>query len=306
LVGGAVGGRAHGAAGEVGPAPERAVAGGEHVVVAMGGQVVVQQLAQKRGQRDRADRFGGLGGPRNSRWSTSCKAPTCGSTTITPVALADLAGLRWVLSRRSPVSSPHRAPVQAAVRINRPASGPADCCDADMTRQVGEAAQTSYRRCRRRYRVGLTDRSPGPRRRTSPPLIAPGEDRPCRHRHRRRVRRRPARSRPHPRCPADGGPQRPRCHADRGAPPVPITAAPGPFRTARCGPVPRTHGVDHVHEQQHDDRSTHRRDSTGPAPAPRPRPCCDPVHRQRTAPTRTTTPSSSSRRADSQRYRPLR
>jgi hypothetical protein len=129
----------------------------------MGGQVVVQQLAQKRGQRDRADRFGGLGGPRNSRWSTSCKAPTCGSTTITPVALADLAGLRWVLSRRSPVSSPHRAPVQAAVRINRPASGPASraALSATWNAWVGVAHTASgagswRRRPRRCARIGLT------------------------------------------------------------------------------------------------------------------------------------------------------
>jgi hypothetical protein len=100
---------------------------------------------------------------------------------------------------------------------------------------------------------------------------------------------------PHDPDPTRSAPPTAAC-STRGAPPVPTTAAPGPFRTARCGLAPRIHGVDHEHIQQSDDRSTHRRDSTGQASGRRRRSFPDPVHRQRTASTRTTTSSSSSSR----------
>ena len=63
LVGGAVGGGAHGAAGEVRAAQKRPVPGGEHMVVGVGVQVLAQQRDQERGQRDGAGGLGGLGRP---------------------------------------------------------------------------------------------------------------------------------------------------------------------------------------------------------------------------------------------------
>lgn len=103
----------------------------------------------------------------------------------------------------------------------------------------------------------------------------------------------PARSRPRPRCPAGAGPT-----ARRVTPPaVPRRWRPLPpearFRTPRCAPAPRTHGVDHEQEQQHDHRPAHRHDSTGPGHGTRPAGCCNPVHRQRAASTHTTPATSS-------------
>ena len=121
-VGGAVGGGAHGAAGEVGAAQERPVRGDEHVSVA----VAVEVLAQQRRPGTAAGRW--CGRIRRS-WvvrGTAGRRPraahrTRGSMTIAPVP----SGCRWGLARCSPVSSPQRAPVQAAVRMSRPPSGPA-------------------------------------------------------------------------------------------------------------------------------------------------------------------------------------
>jgi anti-anti-sigma factor len=103
----------------------------------------------------------------------------------------------------------------------------------------------------------------------------------------------PARSRPRPRCPAGASPHRPRCHTARGAPPIAATGARGPFRTPRRASAPRTHGVDHEQEQHHDHRPAHRHDSAGPGHGTRPAGCCDPVHRQRAASTRTTPAAAS-------------
>ncbi len=113
----------------------------------------------KRRQSDGARGGRGFGGPSHSPWAPSCRHPVSGSMTMQPSS-------RCVLPRRSPVSSPQRAPVQPAVTTNNPQQRlPSNsalyairptCSGVAQTRSTGtgDCSRRRPRRARRRAGFG--------------------------------------------------------------------------------------------------------------------------------------------------------